>query len=66
MEVAERYKYGLGVKLVRGAYMVLERKVSDPLFSLMEMPNQRRHISSFLINTLLARFQLARRGIRIL
>lgn len=25
---AERYKYGLGVKLVRGAYMVKERAVS--------------------------------------
>jgi hypothetical protein len=28
MEVAERYKYGHGVKMVRGAYMVMERKVS--------------------------------------
>jgi hypothetical protein len=31
MVASERYKYGLGVKLVRGAYMVKERTVSNTI-----------------------------------
>jgi hypothetical protein len=36
---AERYGYGLGVKLVRGAYMVQERKASSGLSNLISAEN---------------------------
>ncbi|GAB5586383.1 proline dehydrogenase [Umbelopsis nana] len=59
MEVAERYKYGLGVKLVRGAYMVLERKraaelgYSDPIHSSLKDTHESYHAGiRLLLNSL--------------
>lgn len=39
LQAAERYSYGLGVKLVRGAYMVQERKASYSISNLITAEN---------------------------